>query len=101
MDIPNPTLGSEQVLSRAAVGCWQVMFQHSGIQGTVIHNHPPRNVLFFGLVHAAGAERIHQTQADPKIQDENSVDNTPMFKLLLSSAYTKSRTFQLLTTPCH
>lgn len=31
MDIPNPTLGSEQVLSRAAVGCWQVMFHHSGI----------------------------------------------------------------------
>lgn len=65
--IPNPTLGSEQVLSRAAVGCWRMVFQHSGIQGTVIRNQPPRNVQFFGPAHAAGAERIHQTQADKDV----------------------------------
>lgn len=32
--------------------------------------------------------------------DENSGDNTPVFWLLPSSAYTKSRTFLLLTLPC-
>jgi len=30
---------------------------------------------------------------------ENSVDNTGMFELLLSSAYTESRLFLLLTSP--
>ena len=32
--------------------------------------------------------------------DENSVDNTGMFALLLSSAYTESRFLLLLTPPC-
>ena len=31
---------------------------------------------------------------------ENSVDNSGMFSLLLSSAYTESRPFLLLTLPC-
>ena len=34
-----------------------------------------------------------------KISAENSVDNTGMFSLLLSSAYTVSRPFLLLTPP--
>lgn len=31
---------------------------------------------------------------------EKNIDKTLMFSLLLSSAYTESRTFNLLTLPC-
>ena len=47
----------------------------------------------------AGVELIFFTVAGKGLCAGNSVDNTGMFSLLLSSAYTESRPFLLLTAP--